>query len=299
MKTVHILLQVLFAAAFAPLVSGVIRKIKNSVRMRTGAPVLQPYYNLFKLLGKEEVRSVHSSWILAAAPYVVFASTVAAVFFTPILCGGPVFGEAGDFLVIIFLFSLGRFFQALAGLDAAGAFGGMGSSREMFLSALVEPAVLVAALTVSLNAGTTDAAAISGGVLRSSACLGAAAMLLAAMAETSRIPVDNQETHLELTMVHEAMVLEYSGRALALIELAAHIKQLVFFSIIASLMLPCGAGAGLYGAGGYLAKLLVISLIIALTEISLAKMRLFRAVDFLGFALVLALAGAVMSAAGF
>lgn len=299
MKLSYALLQFLFAAAFAPLVSGVIRKIKNNIRMRKGASVLQPYYNISKLLAKEEVRSVHSSWILAAAPHVVLASAAAAVFFTPILSPVPVLNRAGDFLVIIFLFSLGRFFQALAGLDAASAFGGMGSSREMFLSALAEPAALVAALTVSLNAGTTDTSAIGGGILRSSAFLSAAAMLLAAIAETSRIPVDNQETHLELTMVHEAMVLEYSGRSLAMIELAAHIKQLVFFSIIANLMLPSSAACGLSACGFYLAKLLAISLVIAVTEISVAKMRLFRAVDFLGFAVILAMAGAVMSAAGF
>lgn len=299
MKPSYALLQFLFAAALAPLVSGIIRKIKNNIRMRKGAPVLQPYYNIAKLLAKEEVRSVHSSWILAAAPHVVLASTAAAVFFTPILSPAPVFSRAGDFLAIIFLFSLGRFFQALAGLDAAGAFGGMGSSREMFLSALAEPAAIVAALTVSLNAGTTDTSVIGGGILRSSAFLSAAAMLLAAIAETSRIPVDNQETHLELTMVHEAMVLEYSGRSLAMIELAAHIKQLVFFSIIANLMLPSAPACGLFACGLYLGKLLAISLMIAVTEISVAKMRLFRAVDFLGFAVILALAGAVMSAAGF
>lgn len=299
MKILFVLLQVLFAAALAPLVSGVIRKIKNNIRMRKGAPVLQPYYNISKLLAKEEVRSVHSSWILAAAPHVVLASTLAALFFTPVLSAGAVFNRAGDFLAIIFLFSLGRFFQALAGLDTASAFGGMGSSREMFLSALAEPAALVAALTVSLNAGTTDTSVIGGGVLRSSAFLSAAAMLLAAIAETSRVPVDNQETHLELTMVHEAMVLEYSGRSLALIELAAHIKQLVFFSIIANLLLPSAAGGGLNAAAFYLAKLLAISLVIAVTEVSVAKMRLFRAMDFLGFALMLAFAGAVMSAAGF
>lgn len=299
MKTLFVLLQVLFAAALAPLVSGVIRKIKNNIRMRKGAPVLQPYYNIFKLLAKEEVRSVHSSWLLAAAPHIVLASAAAALFFTPILGPDRVLGQAGDILVIIFLFSLGRFFQALAGLDAASAFGGMGSSREMFLSALAEPAALVAALTVSLNAGTTDTSAIGAGMLRSSSFLSAAAMLLAVIAETSRIPVDNQETHLELTMVHEAMVLEYSGRSLAMIELAAHIKQLVFFSVIANLMLPTPAAGGLFAFGVYLAKLLAISLAIAATEISVAKMRLFRAVDFLGFAVILALAGAVMSAAGF
>jgi formate hydrogenlyase subunit 4 len=195
---------------------------------------------------------------------------------------------------VVFVLALGRFFLALAGLDAGSAFGGMGSSREMFISSFAEPVALLALFAVGLVHGSTAPALISAGSLASaSSLIAAAALFLVMLAETSRIPVDNQETHLELTMVHEAMVLEYSGRSLALIELASHIKQLLFFSLIALVVFPAGTfaapgpAAALVAAGVYLLKIAALAVVVALTEVSVAKMRLFRTIDFLAFAYVL------------
>lgn len=260
------MLEIIIFAFTAPLISGIITKIKNNLRFREGPGIFQPYFNLIKLFSKEEVVSEHSSWIFKAAPAVVFAAALSALFLLP-------FGFTGDLIAVLFLLSLGRFFLALAGLDPASAFGGMGSSREMFISSLTEPVAMLAVFAIYLDASNI---------------MVIAALFLVALAETSRIPVDNQETHLELTMVHEAMVLEYSGRSLGLIEIAAHIKQLIFFLIIALLVFP-----GFNGFLSLAAKLLALCALVAATEVSLAKMRLFRAVDFLSFAGLLAVLGII------
>ena len=295
MRILIIIAQVLFFIAISPLVNGVIRKIKNNIRMRKGPGILQPYYNLAKLFAKDEVISENSSWIFRAAPLVVLASLVCALLFLPLVNITNPFNYIGDLLTIIFLISLGRFFLALSGLDTGSAFGGMGSSREMFISSLVEPVILVSVFAVAANFASTNPGIIAAGhSIRFSSIVAAISLGMAVIAETSRVPVDNQETHLELTMIHEAMVLEYSGRSLALIELSSHIKQIIFFTIIANVIFPIGAGLIIY-----LLKVLTISVIISVIEISIAKMRLFRAVDYITFALVIAMASLVISAAGF
>ncbi|OGS28129.1 MAG: hypothetical protein A2297_09580 [Elusimicrobia bacterium RIFOXYB2_FULL_48_7] len=302
MRTLIIISQTLLLIALAPLLSGVIRKIKNNIRMRKGPGILQPYYNFFKLLSKDEVISENTSWLFRAAPYVVLSSTVAALLLVPAAPFGFGMDLMGDFIVVVFLLALGRFFIALAGLDAGSAFGGMGSSREMFLSSLVEPVMLLAVFTVSINSGSTNLSAVySAPYLRLSSLIAGVALFIAAIAETSRIPVDNQETHLELTMVHEAMVLEYSGKSLALIELASHIKQIIFFTLIANILFP--AGAMLAGPALNLVlffiKLLSICAIVAIIEVSIAKMRLFRVVDFLSFGFVISVVALLVSVMGF
>ena len=261
--------------AGSPLLSGFIRKVKNNLRMRRGARILQPYYDLAKLWSKGRVVSTQTSWIFSAAPVIVCASSVSACM---VVAGsGGLFSAvpAGILLAVFFLFALGRFFLALAGLDAGSSFGGMGSSREMFISALAEPALFVSLLVIGFNYPSQGA-----GV---STLLAGCAFFMVMLAETSRIPVDNQETHLELTMVHEAMVLEYSGRSLALIELGGHIRQIVLFVLLARFV-------------SFLPVLLVIVCLVAVVEVSLAKMRLFRVVDYLGFALFIALMAAVAAA---
>jgi formate hydrogenlyase subunit 4 len=294
MKIILLLIESLVIMAAAPLVSGIIRKLKNTVRLRKGAGILQPYYNLHKLTGKDEVVSENASWIFAAAPFVVLASTAAAFLLVPFVLPKGAAGFAGDFIAMVFLLALGRFFLALAGLDTGSAFGGMGSSREMFLSAFAEPVLIIALFAVGLTRGSTNLAVIGGSYsLNFASLIAAAALFLVSLAETARIPVDNQETHLELTMIHEAMTLEYSGRSLALLELAAHIKQMLFFSLIALVILPPGlipfdgAGSIALRAGVYMGKIALLAAAVALLEVSVAKMRLFRAVDFLGFAYVL------------
>jgi len=197
--------------------------------------------------------------------------------------------------LIIFILALGRFFLALAGLDAASVFGGMGSSREMFISSLVEPVALLSIFAVSLNAGSTSLQVVSGfGGLRVSSVIAAISLFIVTIAETSRLPVDNQETHLELTMVHEAMILEYSGRSLALIEWASYIKQIIFFTILANMVIPFGFP----NIAVYFIKIVILSFLIGVFEISIAKMRLFRVVDLLSFSLFISITAVIISSIG-
>ncbi len=299
MRAIVIPVQLLLIVAAAPLLSSFIRKVKNNLRMRRGAPLLQPYRNMRKLMEKEEVIPRYSSWIFRAAPWVVLAATVAAAVPVPVL--GPLWGfsRMGDFLLILFLLALGRFFLALGGLDAGSSFGGMGSSREMFISSLVEPVALLAIIAVSFPAGSTSPAVIAAaGALRLSSLAAALAFFAVTIAETSRIPVDNQETHLELTMVHEAMLLEYSGRSLAVLELAAHVKQMIFFLLLVNVLLPWNVRGLASGAALVAGKVILIGVVVALVEVSVSKMRLFRVVDFLSFSLVMAFMAVVLAAAG-
>ncbi|HTY13458.1 MAG TPA: NADH-quinone oxidoreductase subunit H [Candidatus Omnitrophota bacterium] len=285
------IIKMIATLALAPLVGGIITRIKNNLRMRKGPGVFQPYYDIIKLFAKEEVVSKESSWIFRFAPFVVAGSAMAAALFAPALV------SAGDVLIVFFILSLGRFILSLAGLDTGSAFGGMGSSRDMFVSSLAEPGAFLAVFAVALSRGNT--ALIPAGdpfALKLSAIAAAAALLIVIIAETSRIPVDNQETHLELTMIHEAMTLEYSGRPLALIELAAYVKQLVLFLLLAFVLFP--AGANPVGGTVTLAALAALTVVIAGIEVAVAKMRLFRAVDFLSFGLVLAILAAVAAALG-
>jgi formate hydrogenlyase subunit 4 len=299
-----IILQIILFIASAPLLSGLITKIKNNLRMRKGQSVLQPYYNLAKLFSKDEVISETTSWIFRVTPFVVFSSALVAAILIPVFIFVSPAHKIGDFLVLVFIFALGRFFLALSALDTASSFGGMGASREMFISSLVEPALCLVILAVSLQFGSTDILAFSGvHAITVSSVVAVMALLLISLAETSRIPVDNQETHLELTMVHEAMVLEYSGRSLALIEMASYIKQMIFFFLIAQIIFPIGLLGDnlaqiLFWFLWYLARLGIIAVIIALVEVSVAKMRLFRVADFLGFAFVLGIIATVCAILG-
>lgn len=284
--------QVLFLVLCAPLVSGFIRKIKNNLRMRKGASILQPYYNFVKLLSKDQVVSKTTSWIFTAAPAIVLASSLCVCFLLPVFQPGLALNTTGDLLTIFFIFALGRFFLALAGLDAGSSFGGMGSSREMFISSIAEPAAFVALFVIGFNSSSTSFAAVTGAhVFRVSTLLAGFAFFMVTIAETSRIPVDNQETHLELTMVHEAMVLEYSGRSLALIELASHIKQIIFFTMLSWFLFPFLNNEH-WQWFQFPLKLLIISTVVAVLEVSFAKMRLFRTVDYLAFAFFIALLAA-------
>lgn len=288
--------QVFSLAALAPWVSGFIRKIKNNLRMRKGQSVLQPYYNFAKLISKGQVISRQASWIFNFTPIIVLASSICACFLLPIFQSRLSLSAAGDMLAIFFLFALGRFFLALSALDTGSSFGGMGSSREMFISCLAEPAAFTAVFVLGMNSGSL---AIMGGAsfIRASTILAGCALFMVALAETSRIPVDNQETHLELTMVHEAMALEYSGRSLALIELSGHIRQILFFALISQCLFPVLMDAQWQGVE-LLIKIVIIAMAVAVIEVSLAKMRLFRVVDYLGFAFFVALLAAVASVIG-
>jgi formate hydrogenlyase subunit 4 len=297
MKIALILLQLVLFIGLAPFLSGLIAKMKNNIRMRKGQSLLQPYYNLARLSSKQEVISETASWIFRVAPFIVIASSLGAAML--------ILGQRmGDFLALIFILALGRFFLALAALDTGSCFGGMGSSREMFISSLAEPALCLAIFSISLQFGTTNISSLGGiQAVSVSSVLSAITLFFVTIAETSRVPVDNQETHLELTMVHEAMLLEYSGSSLALIELASYIKQMVLFFLIAQIIFPMGVPAGslskiAFWGLWYFARIAIIAVIVALVEVSVAKMRLFRVADFLGFAFVLGAIAAVCAMLG-
>ena len=291
--------QMVLVVAIAPAVLGVTRKVKARLLRRIGPPVLQPYSDLWKLMHKEAVLAANASWVYRVAPYLIFAATWVAAALVPSYATGLLFSWSADLIAIVALLGTARFALALAGMDVGTAFGGIGSSREMMIASLAEPAMLLIVFTVALVAGTTQLSAVAtafatGSVgLRVSLGLGLFAFLFVAIAENARIPIDNPATHLELTMVHEAMVLEYSGRHLAMIEAAAALKLVLYFSLIACLFLPfgiAGPGAGpqvlARGLAAYLVKIFLFAVLLPIGETSVAKMRVFRYPIFLGSAFV-------------
>jgi len=289
-------LQFLIIILFSPLVNGVIKKLKAAMQGRVGPGVLQPYYDLLRLFKKDMVISTVTSWIFRATPYIVFTATAAAAAIVPVISMAPAFGMMGDVIALIYLFALARFFMALAGLDAGTAFGGEGSSREMTVAILVEPMMMLALFTAAISAGSTNIAHIAAvrGAYSPSHLLALAAFMVAIVAETGRVPVDNPDTHLELTMIHEGMILEYSGRYLALMEWAHSMKQMVLFTLAADIFFPfgmevAGAAAGLVlSSAGYAVKMLGMAFLMALVESTRAKMRFFQLPSILGGAFVLA-----------
>jgi formate hydrogenlyase subunit 4 len=296
---VHALLYI----ALAPLLAGWVRKVKARLQNRRGASVLQPYQDLYKLFAKE-ARMAHTASILfRAAPYIVFVAIWLAATAVPMLNSDLSTAAIADVIVIAGLLALARFFLALAGMDVGTAFGGMGASREMFVSALAEPAMLMAVFTLAMTAHSTNLAAVvdyqltGANLLRPSYMFALAGLVLVAIAETGRIPVDNPATHLELTMIHEAMILEYSGRHLALMEWAAQLKLLLYGVLLANVFFPWGMareiGAVSLGLAlvVLLGKLMLLGTALAVSETVLAKMRLFRTPAFLNLALLLALLG--------
>ena len=299
-------LQMFGVLALAPLLLGFTRKVKARLLRRRGPPLLQPYRDLGKLVRKEAVLAVNASWLFRSAPYVIFAATWVAAALIPTFAIGLAFSWVGDMIAIIALLGSARFLLALAGMDIGTSFGGIGSSREMLFASLAEPAMIMIVFTVALVAGSTQLPFVASFMqdnvsLRVSLGLAAAALVIVAVAENARIPVDNPATHLELTMVHEAMVLEYSGRHLAMIELAAAVKLLLYISLIACIFLPWGlapSSGGLtayaIGVATYLGKLLAAGFLLALFETSIAKMRVFRVPQFLGAALMLGLLGTLL-----
>ena len=295
------LLQVLVVAAGAPLLLGLVRTLKARFVGRRGPDPWQPYADLRKLLAKEAVVSATTSWIFQVTPYVLVATMLTAALTVPALVARPALGFAGGAIFLMYLFLLGTFFLALAGLDAGSAFGGMGSSREAAVAALAEPTAIVAIFALVLRAETTDL----GGIVRHLAedpgaaanpghLLAFAAFFIVMLAETGRLPVDNPATHLELTMIHEAMILEYSGRYLALVEWAAAMKLFLFMTLLANLFVPWGVPAEvtplslLVGLLALAAKLTLLAAVLAVTETAVAKLRLFRVPELLAGSFALA-----------
>ncbi len=290
--------QILIVLALSPLLSGIIKKVKAFFQIRKGPSVFQPYYDIAKLLRKDSVVSENVSWIFHAAPIISFVAVLTAGMLVPIYIIDMPFGFAGDLIAVVYLFALARFFIALAALDAGSSFGGMGGSREMFVASMVEPAMMLSIFAIALNVGSTNLSYISQAV--SAAGIGAfspyhllafVALFIIAIAETGRIPVDNPATHLELTMIHEAMILEYSGKQLAIVELGTMMKQLLVFSLLANIFFPWGIAKDLSAAGialiVFVIKIVFLGIIMAMVETSTAKWRLFRLPDLLSISLML------------
>jgi formate hydrogenlyase subunit 4 len=293
--------QMLLVLLLAPLLTGLVRKVKARLQRRRGPSLIQPYRDLRRLLGKDVVLAENASWLFRVAPYLIFATTWVAAALVPTFATGLVFSWSGDLIAITALIGSARFAQALAAMDIGTSFGGIGASREMMISSLAEPAMLMIVLSVALIAGSTqlstiaDHMAFSSVGLRVSLGLGLIAFVIVALAENARIPVDNPATHLELTMVHEAMVLEYSGRHLAMIDLAASLKLLLYISVIGCIFFPFGLTEGyLVGLLCYLVKLTFAGVLLGVFEMSIAKMRVFRVPNFLGAALMLGLLGVLL-----
>jgi formate hydrogenlyase subunit 4 len=299
--------QMLIVLLLAPLLTGFIRKVKAKLLRRRGPPLIQPYRDLLRLLRKEVVLAENASWLFRSAPYLIFATTWVGAALVPTFALDLTFSWSADLIVIAGLLGSARFFLALAGLDIGTSFGGIGSSREVMIASLAEPALIIVVFTLALIAGSTQLSTVAGvmtgpGVgLRVSLGMALFALIIVAIAENGRVPVDNPATHLELTMVHEAMVLEYSGRHLALIEAAQFLKLLLYVSIIGCVFAPWGlAHAGAepaafaIGLGSYVGKLALAGFMLAFFESSVAKMRVFRVPVFLGAGLMLALLAALL-----
>ena len=294
------ILQIVVIVGLSPLVKGFINKMEARIQCRRGPSLFQPYYNLVKLLQKDAVVSETASWIFRATPYVTFVSILLIALLVPVLSSQVPLNFIGDIILIIYLFALGRFFLALSSLDTGSAFGGMGGSREMAISSMAEPAMMLSIFTVSLTVGSTNLSNITGTLLNykslnPSLLLAFAAFVIVIIAETGRIPVDNPFTHLELTMIHEGMILEFSGRYLALIEWASSMKLLLLLTILVNTFLPWGIATGFTFPGLiisfalYLVKIGFFAFAIVILESSLAKVRLFRIPNLLGTSFILSL----------
>jgi len=296
-----VLLEMAVLVVLGPLVTGIIQKLKARLQCRQGAAVLQPYRDLAKLFRKGTVQADTASGFFWWIPVLVLAATVAAGALVPVVRTGPSAFPLGDALMLLGLLALARFLTAIGALDAGGAFGGMGASREMTIAPLVEPVLMMVVFSTAVAAGTTELGALAAQrgtswILDWHAAdfLGFAAMLVLLPSETGRIPVDNPDTHLELTMLHEGMLLEHSGPGLGCMALASHTRQIVTLGLVSALFFPVAAdgadATGLFlGAGVFAAKILVLATYLAFVESSYAKLRLFRVPQYLAIGFVCAL----------
>jgi formate hydrogenlyase subunit 4 len=298
--------QVLIIILLAPLLTGIIKKIKAFFQTRKGPGIFQPYFDLYKLMQKESVVSEHTSWIFRVTPLIYITSMLVISALIPVVSTKGILAFTGDLILVVYLFALARFFLALAGLDAGSAFGGMASSREMAVASVAEPALMLPLFTMAIAVGTTSLAGIVSGViaggeefLSPAHIMSFMAFFVVVIAETGRIPVDNPDTHLELTMIHEGMLLEYSGKSLALLNLGVSIKQVLIFALLANVFFPWGIAVAydlssiVLGTLALILKVVFIGLVMASIETSFAKMRLFKVPNLLVGSFLLGLLGLV------
>jgi formate hydrogenlyase subunit 4 len=296
-------LQTALFVLLAPVFTALVKRVKCRLQNRRGPSLLQPWRDLRRLFAKDVLLAHTASPLFRMAPYVVCGTAIMAASIVPLVALDLPTAVMADAIVLVALLALGRFFLALAGLDVGTAFGGMGSSREMTVAALAEPAMLMVVFTVAMIAASTNLTTVIGHTLtqanelRPSLLFALLALILVGIAETGRVPVDNPATHLELTMIHEAMILEYTGRHLALMELAAQVKLLLYAVLVANLFFPWGIAveatpaAWLIAAALLAVKLAVLGTGLAIAETAVAKMRLFKVPTFLAVAFTIALVG--------
>ncbi len=294
-------LNALAVPLLSPAILGIIRKIKARMQGRTGAGIAQPYRDLFKLFKKDEVISEDASWIFTLSPFIIFATTLALAAGVPLISPQTTFLPTGDLLVFVYLIAAGTFFLALSGMDTGGGFGGFGASREMMIAALTEGGLILSLVAVAFMTHTTNLSAMAAipshvsDVYILPLLLAAVAFAIALLAENARYPVDNPATHLELTMVHEAMILEHSGKGLALMEWAASNKLLIFIAVLVNVFLPFGLSTSLApsallaASGWFLLKVLIAAAAIAFLESVMAKFRIFRVPDLLFTSFILSI----------
>ena len=303
MIPVYIIIQLSVTLLLAPMVGGIIKKIKAFTQKRKGAPLFQMYFDLIKLFKKNSVVSETSSWIFKATSYIVFSTALLASLFVPLTPKIIPSDLSGDAILFISILALGRFFMMTSALDTGSTFGGMGSSREAMISSLIEPSILISLFTIGLISKTTSIPQMVINMnhfrfplLHPVFLMVILALLIIIVAETSRIPVDDPSTHLELTMVHEAMILEYSGRHLALMEYGAAVKQLTFITLLINILLPtdqfisaAGIGAVIFAILIYLIKVVFVSVVIAVIEVNTVKFKLFSIPNLAALAFILSL----------
>ena len=284
----YVIINTLFVLAIAPLFVSLIKKVKAATQGRSGPPLFQTYSSLAKLLKKEVIYSPNSSWIMRVTPLVNMAAILVAALFVPLVFVPESVGGIGNIILFLYLLALAKFFMALAGLDAGSSFGGMGSSREMSISAIIEPTTIIVFAALVFVFKTLNifemftVSASAGGFPAPTHILIGISLFIILIVETSRIPVDNPETHLELTMIHEGMILEQSGSNLALMELSSAVKLTLLMALLINLLVPFGLVTTLTLAGIVIAAVLflikagILAVIIGLFESSMAKMRFFR-----------------------
>ncbi|MGV0871657.1 respiratory chain complex I subunit 1 family protein [Mycolicibacterium sp. XJ879] len=295
--------QLATVALGAPLVIGLMRQVRARWEGRAGAGVLQPWRDLRKQLGKQQITPENTTLVFAAAPVVLAASTLLIAAIIPVVATGSPLDSSADLFAVVGLLFLGTVALTLAGIDTGTSFGGMGASREITFAALVEPTILVAVFALSIPAGSANLGALVSNTLEDpsrvislAGVLAFAALVVVIIAETGRLPVDNPATHLELTMVHEAMVLEYAGPKLALVEWASAMRLTVLLALLANLFLPWGiagdnpsALAVVVGVAAVAVKVAVLAMLLASVEVFIAKLRLFRVPELLAGSFLLAL----------
>lgn len=303
---IYIILQIFITLALAPFVNGVIKKVKAFSQKRKGAPILQMYFDIYKLLKKKMVISDVASWIFEITPYIVISTAMVGAIMVPITMVLTPLGYTGDIILLVYVLALGRFFLMLSGLDTGSTFGGMGSSREAMISCIIEPSLFVTIFTVSLISKSTsiyqimDTTNKDGGVFANPTYIFLfLSILLIILAESSRVPVDDPSTHLELTMVHKAMILEYSGKNLAMMEYGAAIKQLIFITLLVNIFIPSITVtifnsillAVISSISFYIVKVIFISVLLGLIEVFSVKLRLFSVPNFATISFIFAFLG--------